>query len=324
MTAVPRGRILVTGAAGFIGGHLVETLAAAGCQVTGVDVFDSFYDPAIKRATVAGFPESVTMIEEDIRDAVTMDRIVAQGKFDQVVHLAALAGVRPSIEQPAAYVETNIQGTLNILEACRKAGVPRLLFASSSSVYGSGQSLPFQESAAIGRTLSPYAATKVAGEQLCAVYSHLHGIHATCVRFFTVYGPRQRPDLAVHKFARLIAAGEPITMFGDGSSLRDYTYIDDVMSGLSRIIAAGPVPFEIVNLGSGRTISLKQMIGEIEQAFGRKAIIRQLPPCACDMETTHADIRYARERFVYHPQCSFTEGIRKFAAAMQAGDGSRQ
>ncbi|BCU75704.1 epimerase [Luteolibacter sp. LG18] len=304
---------MVTGAAGFIGGHLVEALAAAGWLVTGVDVFDSFYDPAIKRATVAGFPESVTMIEADIRDAATMDRIVADGKFDQVIHLAALAGVRPSIEQPATYVETNVNGTLNILEACRKAGVTRLLFASSSSVYGAGQEPPFRESLAISRTLSPYAATKVAGEHLCAVYSHLHGIQTTCLRFFTVYGPRQRPDLAIHKFAKLMTQGQEITMFGDGSSLRDYTFIEDLVDGLLRIVDAEPVPFEVVNLGSGRTISLKRMIEEIADAFGQKARIVELPPRACDMETTHADISYARERFGYSPRWSFTDGIRKFA-----------
>ncbi|MFD0892331.1 NAD-dependent epimerase/dehydratase family protein [Luteolibacter ambystomatis] len=304
---------MVTGAAGFIGGHLVEALAAAGWQVTGVDVFDSFYDPAIKRATVAGFPASVTMMEADIRDAARMDRIVAEGKFDQVIHLAALAGVRPSIEQPASYVATNVNGTLNILEACRKSGVPRLLFASSSSVYGTGQSPPFQESAAISRTLSPYAATKVAGEHLCAVYSHLHGIQTTCLRFFTVYGPRQRPDLAIHKFARLMTEGGEITMFGDGSSLRDYTFIEDLLDGLLKIVGATPMPFEIVNLGSGRTISLKRMIEEIADAFGQEVKIRQLPPRACDMETTHADISYARARFGYSPRWSFAEGVRKFA-----------
>ncbi|MGC4014834.1 MAG: NAD-dependent epimerase/dehydratase family protein [Luteolibacter sp.] len=313
MHAVPRGRVLVTGAAGFIGGHLVEALAAGGWQVTGVDIFDTFYDPSIKRATVAGFPESVTMVEADIRDAARMDRIVADGKFDQVIHLAALAGVRPSIEQPARYVETNINGTLNILEACRKAGVKRLLFASSSSVYGAGQSPPFREAAPISHTLSPYAATKVAGEHLCAVYSHLHGMQTTCLRFFTVYGPRQRPDLAIHKFARLMMEGEEIPMFGDGSSLRDYTFIEDLIDGLLRIVTAEPVSYEIVNLGSGRTISLKEMIDEIAGAFGQDAKIRRLAPRACDMETTHADIRYARERFGYSPRWSFAEGIRKFA-----------
>ena len=225
-------KILVTGGAGFIGSNLVDCLLSRGHDVAVIDEFNDFYDPQIKRANLAAVADRIALHEVDIRDADAVNRIVGEGDFDTIIHLAARAGVRPSIRQPKLYIETNITGTFNLLEAARAAGVKRFISASSSSVYGVLKSAPFHEELCLNQTISPYAATKLAGEQLCSNYSHLYGMRTISLRFFTVYGPRQRPDLAIHKFTKFIHEGKPIDQYGDGSTRRDYTYVDDIVQGV--------------------------------------------------------------------------------------------
>ena len=257
-------KILVTGGAGFIGSHLVERLLREGHAVEVLDNFNDFYDPRRKEANLAAVRRNLPIHRADLVDAPAVNRVLAQGGFGAIVHLAARAGVRPSIEQPALYVQTNIVGTLNLLEAARAAKVPRFVFGSSSSVYGLCRQIPFREDVALQETISPYAATKLAGEQLCSNYAHLYGMRMICLRFFTVFGPRQRPDLAIHQFTERILAGRPIRQFGDGTTRRDYTYVDDIVSGVVASLAYdGPI-FDVFNLGGSETTSLADLIVAVE------------------------------------------------------------
>jgi UDP-glucuronate 4-epimerase len=304
--------LLVTGGAGFIGSHLVEACIARGDTVSVIDNFNDFYDPAIKRSNVCAFPSSVRIHEIDLCDPAAVSGVLVAEKPDAVVHLAARAGVRPSVQFPELYLQTNIFGTFNLLEAARQNSVPRFVFASSSSVYGACRKLPFREDQALVQTLSPYGATKLAGEQLCSTFSHLYGIQVVCLRFFTVYGPRQRPDLAIHRFTHLIANGKPIEVYGDGSAARDFTYVADTIQGVLGAIDFQGALFEIFNLGENETIDLAATIGLIEEALGRKARINFHPPVPGDMPRTYADITKARKLLNYRPKTSIRDGIPQF------------
>ncbi|PYJ39494.1 MAG: epimerase [Verrucomicrobia bacterium] len=305
-------RILVTGGAGFIGSHLVEKLLAAGDAVIILDDFNDFYDPQIKRANIAGFAKDVTVWHVDLRDGAAVRSLFHREKVDAIAHLAARAGVRPSIQLPQLYYDTNVTGTLHLLEAARVTGVERFVFASSSSVYGASKTVPFSEDQHLTQTLSPYAATKVAGEFLCSTYSHLYQIRVVALRYFTVYGPRQRPDLAIHQFTRRIYAGQPIDQFGDGSTRRDYTYIDDVIQGTMAALKYDGSRYDIFNLGESDTIQLKELISAIENALGRKGKVNRLPEQPGDMPLTCADISKARKLLGYNPTMKFSEGLPKF------------
>lgn len=307
-------RILVTGAAGFIGSHLCERLLADGCAVVGVDNFDDFYDPRIKRRNIAEClkNDDFQFFEADIRDSAAMAGIIEQG-VEIIVHLAAKAGVRPSIAEPLLYNDVNINGTMVLLELAKKHKIGKIIFASSSSVYGNNEKVPFSEDDNVDFPISPYAATKKAGELICHTYHHLFGTSITCLRFFTVYGPRQRPDLAIHKFARLIERGEPIEVYGDGSMMRDFTYIDDIIDGAVAAIdrCAG---FNIYNLGESRPITVRDLIAEIENALGKKAAKEYLPPQPGDVERTYADITRAGKDLDYHPATTIQAGLASFVA----------
>jgi UDP-glucuronate 4-epimerase len=305
-------KILVTGGAGFIGSHLCEALLVNGSELVVIDDFNDFYDPAIKRKNIAGIRDRITLVEGDIRDTALVDSIFAQHQFDKVFHLAARAGVRPSIADPRLYISTNIDGTLNLLEGCRKTGVKHFVFASSSSVYGVNKKVPFGENDLIQRTISPYAATKLMGEQLCSNYSNLYGIRCVCLRFFTVYGPRQRPDLAISKFTKLIMADQAIDQYGDGSTARDYTYIEDIING---VMAAGKytaTDFEIVNLGGSAANTLSQLISGIEEILGKKAKINYLPDQPGDVPLTFADVSKAGRLFGYAPGAPLRKGLQRY------------
>jgi UDP-glucuronate 4-epimerase len=305
-------RILVTGGAGFIGSHLVERLLAAGHAVVILDDFNDFYDPQIKEANIAGFANDVPVHHVDLRDGVSVRNLFHREKFEVIAHLAARAGVRPSIQYPQLYYDTNVAGTLHLLEAARVTGVERFIFASSSSVYGASKTVPFSEDQHLTQTFSPYAATKIAGEFLCSTYSHLHQFRVVALRYFTVYGPRQRPDLAIHQFTRRIYAGQPIEQFGDGTTRRDYTYVDDVIQGtIAALQYEGPL-FDIFNLGESETIQLKDLIVAIENALGKKAKINQLPEQPGDMPLTCADISKARKLLDYRPTTRLNEGLPRF------------
>ncbi len=304
---------LVTGGAGFIGSHLAERLLAEGHRVLCLDNFDDFYDPLLKRRNLKrALPDSgFRLVEGDLRDEGVLGKLFASEKIDVVAHLAARAGVRPSIQNPLLYAEVNIRGTLNLLEACRKHHIGRLVFASSSSVYGNNRKIPFAESDPVDNPISPYAATKKAGELLCHTYHHLYGMHIACLRYFTVYGPRQRPEMAIHQFTRLIHQGKKVTVFGDGSSRRDYTYIDDAVAGTKEaLMRAGG--YEIYNIGESQTISLLELIRAIEERVGKKALLEYLPAQPGDVEQTYADIRKASESLGYRPQTKIQEGIDRF------------
>ncbi len=308
--------ILVTGGAGFIGSHLCEGLLARGNAVIGFDNFDSYYDPQIKIRNVqriqAKFPASFDLVTGDIRNPEHLSDLFRENPIDSVVHLAARAGVRPSLADPLLYQDVNIRGTLMLLEACRTRGVKRFVFASSSSVYGENQRVPFSEADLDIQPISPYGATKRAGELLCFPYHQLYGMDIACLRIFTAYGPRQRPEMAIHRFTRLIDRGERIPMFGDGSSRRDYTYIDDLIEGILGALdhLKG---FEIYNLGESQTTSLKELIALIEKGLGKKANIERLDPQPGDVSITYADIRKAREKIGYRPKVKVEEGIQRFA-----------
>ncbi len=305
-------RILVTGGAGFVGSHLVERLHATGHTVVILDDFNDFYDPQIKRANIAGFAKDVNVHHIDLRDGASVRNLFHREKFEVIAHVAARAGVRPSIQHPQLYYDTNVIGTLHLLEAARSTGAQRFIFASSSSVYGASKIVPFSEDQHLAQTLSPYAATKIAGEFLCSTYSHLYQLRIVALRYFTVYGARQRPDLAIHQFTRRIHAGQPIDQFGDGTTRRDYTYIDDVIQGtMAALEYDGPV-FDIFNLGESDTVQLKDLIVAIENALGKKAKINQLPEQPGDMPLTCADISKARKLLGYNPTTKLNEGLPKF------------
>jgi len=306
--------ILVTGGAGFIGSHICRRLLSDGHAVTLIDDFNDYYDPAIKRANVAAMGGATKVVEGDIRDRAQIQKLFTEGKFENVIHIAARAGVRPSVLDPQLYIDTNITGTHHLLEASRQNAVKRFIFASSSSVYGLAKTVPFSEDLALPQTLSPYAATKLAGEHLCGNYSHLFGLRVVCLRFFTVYGPGQRPDLAIHKFTDAIHKGLPIPQYGDGSTRRDYTYIDDIVQGIMGALDYDGPLFDIFNLGENQTITLSELIREIEKGLGKKAVIERLPEQQGDMPLTSADITKARALLGYNPKTKIAEGIPKFIA----------
>lgn len=307
--------ILVTGGAGFIGSHLVDSLLAdGGWQVTVVDDFNDFYSPEIKRNNIAHHQtnENYKLFETDIRDAESLEKIFAETKFDVIVHLAARAGVRPSLSEPKLYTETNVNGTVNLLELAHQHDIKQFVFASSSSVYGINSKIPFSEDDRIYQTISPYAATKAAGEFLCHTYSHLYGMRIVGLRFFTVYGARQRPDLAIHKFSKLITEGKPIPVFGDGTTRRDYTYIDDIIQGVRGAIDYNQSNYEIFNLGESQTTELRELIEVLEENLGKKAVIERKPMQPGDVPVTFADISKAKNLLGYNPTTKIREGIPKF------------
>lgn len=308
-----RQAVLVTGAAGFIGSTLCERLLAEGHQVRGVDCFDEFYDESTKRrnVSVALDHDAFELVEADIRDEASMAK--AMDGATVVIHLAARAGVRPSIAKPLLYQDVNVRGTNVLLEAARNRGIKRFVFGSSSSVYGNNEKIPFSETDNVDFPISPYAATKKSGELLCHAYHHLHDMHVACVRLFTVYGPRQRPDLAIHKFSKLIRAGRAIPVFGDGSSERDYTFVDDIVDGIIRA-ADWCQGYEIFNLGNSSPISLSDLIAKLEFALGETAQIERLPEQPGDARRTYADISKAREKLGYSPQTTLSDGLAKFVA----------
>jgi UDP-glucuronate 4-epimerase len=306
---------LVTGGAGFIGSHVCERLLRDSHSVWAFDDLNPFYEPQFKRANlreIQSLAKPFEFFHGDITDTAALDEIFSAVKFDQVIHLAARAGVRPSIEQPALYQRVNVEGTVNVLEAARKTGVKKIIIASSSSVYGVNAKIPFSESDPIFSAISPYAASKLACEALGHVYHHVHKMDVAMLRFFTVYGPRQRPDLAIRKFATLIAAGKPIPVFGDGSTARDYTFVTDTLDG---IIACTKQEFgfEIFNLGESETVTLRRLIELIEAALGKKAVIDRQPIQPGDVPVTFADISKARAKLGYAPKIKIEPGIKLFA-----------
>ncbi|NOY52980.1 MAG: NAD-dependent epimerase/dehydratase family protein [Deltaproteobacteria bacterium] len=306
-------RVLVTGGAGFIGSTLVDRLLERGDSVICLDSFDDFYDPSIKRCNlemVSNHP-GFTLLTGDIRDNAVMKKVMDDLSFDAVIHTAARAGVRPSIEQPALYEDVNIKGTMNLLELARQVQPANFVFLSSSSVYGVNRKVPFSETDPVDHPISPYAATKKACELICHTYHHLYGLNITCVRPFTVYGPRQRPEMAIHKFTRMIDRGETLPMFGDGTSRRDYTYIDDLVDGILRALDR-PLGYDVINLGEHDTIALRELIALIEKNLGKKARIEKLPDQPGDVPVTYADITRAKEKLGYAPQVKVPEGVRKF------------
>jgi UDP-glucuronate 4-epimerase len=307
-------RVLITGGAGFIAYHLASALLRNKSDVALLDNFNSFYDPDLKRKNVRDLQSqgSAPLHTVDILDRENLRTVFRTFQPEVVVHLAAWAGVRPSLEKPGLYSDVNVTGTVNMLELAKEFATRCFVFGSSSSVYGGNTKVPFSEDDPVDRPVSPYAATKKAGELLCHTYAHNFGMHITCLRFFTVYGPRQRPEMAIHKFAQLMAAGKEIPIFGAGDSRRDYTYVEDIVSGILGAIEANP-QFEILNLGESQTITLIEMVQYLEEALGRKARLRFLPNQAGDMEITYADISRARQMIGYNPQKPFKEGIRLFA-----------
>ena len=305
---------LVTGGVGFIGSHVCERLLEAGHAVCALDDLNDFYDPAIKQSTLRELQsraQSFSFVHADITNRGELDEIFGSMAFDQIIHLAARAGVRPSLENPALYQRVNVEGTVNVLEAARERGVKKITIASSSSVYGVNSKVPFSEADPIFSAISPYAASKLACEALGHVYHHVHGMDVCMLRFFTVYGPRQRPDLAIHKFARLMQSGQPIPVFGDGSTSRDYTYVDDTVDG---VIAATEKEFgyEIINLGESQTVELDRLIELLEQAMGVKAEINRQPAQPGDVPITFANIEKAQRLLGYNPQVKIEDGIPRF------------
>jgi UDP-glucuronate 4-epimerase len=307
--------ILITGGAGFIGSHLGDHLLnEGGWQITVVDDFNDFYSPDIKRANIAAHlaTPNYKLVEADIRDYAALEKIFAENSFDCVVHLAARAGVRPSLAQPKLYTETNVNGTVNLLELAKQHNVKQFVFGSSSSVYGINSKVPFAEDDPISKPISPYAATKAAGELICHTYSHLYDIRCVCLRFFTVYGARQRPDLAIHKFCKLITEGKPIQVFGDGMSRRDYTYVDDIIQGVRAAIDYDKSMYEIFNLGESQTTELSELIRLLEKYLDMNAVIDRQPPQPGDVPVTFADISKSRELLGYNPTTKIADGIPQF------------
>lgn len=305
--------ILVTGAAGFIGSHLAERLLCMGYRVVGLDNFDDSYSPAIKWKNIHALREKdgFLLVEGDVRDAPLLQRVFSENEIGVVVHLAARAGVRPSLEQPLLYQDVNIKGALNLLEACRAFGVQQFLFASSSSVYGLNGKAPFKE-AETGYPISPYAASKAAAELFCRTYSYLYHMPIVVLRLFTVYGPRQRPEMAIHRFVRMIDQGEEVILFGDGTAKRDYTYIGDIIAGFEAALARKEKTFHVFNLGRGNAVDLRYLLSLIEAALSKKARIRNLAQQAGEVPITLADISKARAILGYQPRVSIEEGIPLF------------
>jgi UDP-glucuronate 4-epimerase len=308
-------KVLITGGAGFIGSHTTTALLSRGDQVVCLDNFNDYYSPERKRKNVAEFLGDIgySLYEGDIRDRERLGEIFAKEKPDKVIHIAAMAGVRPSIERPLLYEEVNIKGTLNMLEAARRHRVTNFLFASSSSVYGGQEKVPFSEDDPIASPISPYAATKAAGELLCHTYHHLYGLNVTCLRFFTVHGPKGRPDMAPYLFTQWVFEGAELKMFGDGTTSRDYTYIDDIVSGVVAALDAD-LSYEIINLGNSQTVVLRDFIALVEDLVGKKANIVQLPMQPGDMPRTCADISKARHLLGYDPQTPVEKGMKHFVA----------
>jgi UDP-glucuronate 4-epimerase len=307
-------KILVTGCAGFIGSHLCERLVRSH-KIVGMDNFCDFYDPEIKRNNISGFlhHRNFQLAEADLREVESLNQIFSQNNFDMVIHLAAMAGVRPSIANPRLYNEVNIMGTINLLEECSKNDVRKFIFASSSSVYGKNKRIPFSESDPVDNPISPYASSKKAGELICHTYHYLEKMSIVCLRFFTVYGPRQRPDLAIIKFMRKILAEQPVTVYGDGTTSRDYTYIDDIIAGVIRTIdfINSGWKYEIFNLGESHSIKLNEMISILEKVTGKKAVKEFQPLQPGDVDITYADISKSKKVLGYDPRTDFEEGIRK-------------
>jgi UDP-glucuronate 4-epimerase len=341
--------LLVTGGAGFIGSHLCEKLLNSGYRVVCLDSFNDFYAPLMKEQNVLEILKTAkisktleisktieipkmaealqandisrfTLIRGDIRDIDCLHRVFSEHEIHAVVHLAAYAGVRPSIQNPALYYDVNVTGTLNLLEAMRKAGVKSFVFASSSSVYGNNEKVPFSETDSVDNPISPYAATKKAGELMCHAWHHLFGISVACLRFFTVYGPRQRPDLAIRKFTEMLKRGEELPVFGDGSTERDYTYVMDIIDGVERALKwtmEHEHVYEIFNLGESQTVSLNRMIGGIEAALGVTARIGRLPEQPGDVKCTFADITKAKQMLGYAPSMKYEDGVKVFVEWME-------
>lgn len=305
--------ILLTGGAGFIGSHVAERLLAQGHEITVLDDFNDYYNPEFKHQNVADWKNhpKFRLVTGDIAVWETVFKTFQRAKPDMVIHLAARAGVRPSVQDPFLYQRVNVRGTLNILESMRQTGVKKLTFGSTSSVYGINSKVPFSESDLVQNTISPYAATKLAGEALCRSYSHLYGIDTVVLRFFSVYGPRGRPDMAIYQFTQKIITGKPIPMFGDGSSERDYTHVDDIVQGVLATVDQ-KFGFEICNLGESETISLRDMIAEVEKSVGRKATIDRLPEQPGDVPRTYADISKSWKLLGYRPRIKVDEGIPLF------------
>jgi len=318
---MPLKNILVTGGAGFIGSHLVDTLLAeGGWNVTVVDDLNDFYSPDIKRSNLESARQNsdFEFLDVDIRDGDKLRELFDRQSFECIVHLAARAGVRPSLCHPKLYAETNIDGTLNLLELARDFEIKQFVFGSSSSVYGINSKVPFAEDDRIHQPISPYASTKAAGELLCHTYSHLFDIRTVCLRFFTVYGARQRPDLAIHKFSRLISEGKPIQIFGDGTTRRDYTYIDYIIQGVRASIDYDASMHEIFNLGESETTELRRLVELIEESLGMKAIIDRQPMQPGDVPMTFADISKSKRLLGYSPTTKIEEGIPKFVEWFQS------
>ncbi len=315
--------VLVTGCAGFIGSHLAERLTARGDRVVGLDSFDHFYAREIKERNLQALRvgPSFSLVEGDLRDPATVERALGAG-VEVVVHLAALAGVRPSLREPGRFYDVNVMGTLNLLEAAQRAGVRRIVFASSSSVYGADSQVPFREDDPCARPVSPYAASKRAGELLAWNAHHLHQLSMTCLRFFTVFGPRQRPDLAIHKFTARISRGEEVELYGDGSSSRDYTFIDDIVDGVVAAIdqqtGDSQPRYRIYNLGGSRGTSLAEMVDKVAAAVGRPARIVRVAAPPGEMTRTLADVSLAGRELGYQPKVSLDEGLARFVAWYRA------
>lgn len=303
-------KILITGGAGFIGSNLADKLMARGDDVIIIDNFNDYYNPDIKRANIANKPYKI--YENDICDASALDRIFTENKIDVVVHLAARAGVRPSLENPIEYGQTNLIGTMQILEAMRRHRCNKLLFASSSSVYGNCTADKFSEDIPRTNPISPYGATKLMCEEIAWTYAYLYNMQIIGFRFFTVYGPRMRPDLAIHKFARMIINGDKITKFGNGTNVRDYTYIDDITDGIIAGLSYNKTNFEIINLGGGNPVSLNEMIATLEKTIGKSAIIQQMPMQSGDVDKTVSDCAKAKRLLGYKPKTDFEAGIHNF------------
>jgi UDP-glucuronate 4-epimerase len=311
--SVRAGCILVTGGAGFIGSHVVDALLSRGERVICVDNFDSFYDPAVKRrnlASAATQPNFI-LVEGDIRDQTAMEALCQSYEIDRIFHAAARAGVRPSVKAPFLYEDVNVRGTMVMLEVARRRPVKGFVFASSSSVYGRLLSIPFSEALPLNRPLSPYAATKLAGEHICYTYHHLYGLPITCLRFFTVYGPRQRPEMAIHHFVRQIEEGRPVPVYGDGKARRDFTFIDDIVQGVLAALDR-PFPFEVFNLGEASTMEVLELIQLIEEAIGKKAHIDYMQAEPGDVPVTCADISKAKHLLGYRPATPVKEGLERF------------